>query len=129
VTSGAVAVETPEKQELSDRAELGFRIMRALQQTPKLSQRDLARELGISLDAVNSCLKVLVNRGCITVETFRASDNKIRYAYILTPEGPAEKGRLTTQILKQKSREYDALKAEIAGLKNDVYGENSDKQR
>lgn len=120
MTSGAVAVETPEKQELSDRAEVGFRIMRALQQTPKLSQRDLARELGISMGAVNSCLKVLINRGCNTVETFRASDNKIRYAYILTPEGLAEKGRLTTQFLNQKMRKYEALKAEIEGLKNEV---------
>lgn len=91
MTSGAVAVETPAKQELSDRAELGFRIMRALQRNPKLSQRDQAREVGISLGGVNSGLKVLIDRGCITVETFRASNRKTRYAYVLTSEGLAAK--------------------------------------
>lgn len=80
--------------------------MRALQPNPKLSQRDLAREVGISLGGVNSGLKVLIDRGCITVETFRTS-NKTRYAYVLTSEGLAEK----------------------RGLQDEVCTENSDKQR
>jgi EPS-associated MarR family transcriptional regulator len=129
VTSGAVAVQTPEKQELSDRAEVRFRVMRALQQDPKMSQRDLARDLGISLGGVNYCLKALINKGSIKVENFRASDKKIRYAYILTPEGLAEKGRMTARFLKRKMREYEALKAEIEGLQDEVYIENSDKNR
>ncbi|MGJ8588288.1 MAG: MarR family EPS-associated transcriptional regulator [Yoonia sp.] len=120
VTSDAVAVEGPEKQELSDRAEVRFRVMRALQQDPKMSQRDLARDLGVSLGGVNYCVNALIDQGSIKVENFRASDNKIRYAYILTPEGLAEKGRLTARFLKRKMREYEALKAEIEGLKNEV---------
>lgn len=43
-----------------------------------MSQRDLARELGVSLGGVNYCVKALINRGSIKVENFRASDNKIR---------------------------------------------------
>lgn len=127
MTSGAVAVEAPEKQELSDRAEVRFRVMRALEQDPKMSQRDLARDLGVSLGGVNYCVKALINKGSIKVENFRASNNKIRYAYILTPEGVAEKGRLTARFLKRKMREYEALKAEIERLQNEVYAEHSDK--
>lgn len=85
-----------------------------------MSQRDLARDLGVSLGGVNYCVNALIDQGSIKVENFRASDNKIRYAYILTPEGLAEKGRLTARFLKRKMREYEALKAEIEGLKNEV---------
>lgn len=120
-------MERPEKQELSDRAEVRFRVMRALEQDPKMSQRDLARDLGVSLGGVNYCLKALINRGSIKVENFRASDNKMRYAYILTPEGMAEKGHLTARFLKRKMREYEALRAEIEALKNEACAASGDK--
>ena len=60
VTSDAVAVDSPEDQHLSDRAEVRFRVMRALEQNPQLSQRDLARELGVSLGGVNYCINAVL---------------------------------------------------------------------
>lgn len=94
-----------------------FRVLRVLEDQPDLSQRQIARELDVSVGAVNYCLRALVEKGQIKVRNFRSSDNKLRYAYILTPRGVAEKTRLTGAFLKRKMAEYEALKAEIAALK------------
>ena len=129
VTSDAVAVTPSNNNELSDRAEMRFRVMRALEQDPKMSQRDLARALGVSLGGVNYCLKALIEKGAIKVENFRASDNKMRYAYVLTPDGVGERARLTKRFLQRKIREYDALKAEIDGLQVELGVEPVDSKK
>jgi EPS-associated MarR family transcriptional regulator len=118
VTSDAVAVGSPDDQGLSDRAEMRFRVMHALEQNPNLSQRDLARDLGVSLGGVNYCIKALIDKGAVKTENFRASDNKMRYAYILTPEGISERARMTGRFAQRKMREYEALKAEIDSLRS-----------
>jgi EPS-associated MarR family transcriptional regulator len=93
-----------------------FRVLRVLQDSPDLSQRQIAGEVGVSVGAVNYCLRALVEKGQIKVHNFQCSNNKLRYAYILTPHGVAEKMRLTGAFLKRKVAEYDALKAEIESL-------------
>jgi EPS-associated MarR family transcriptional regulator len=118
MTSDAVAVGSPDDQGLSDRAEMRFRVMPALEQNPNLSQRDLARDLGVSLGGVNYCIKALIDKGAVKTENFRASDNKMRYAYILTPEGISERARMTGRFAQRKMREYEALKAEIDSLRS-----------
>ncbi len=90
--------------------------MRLIEANPTFSQRDIARSLGISLGAVNYCLNALIEVGFVKVGNFRASDNKMRYAYFLTPKGAAEKAALTGAFLQRKTREYEALKAEIDAL-------------
>ena len=97
-----------------------FRVLRVLSDRPGLSQREIARELGVSLGAVNYCLRALVEKGQIKVQNFRASDNKLRYAYILTPRGIAQKAQLTGAFLKRKIAEYEALKAEIEAVKREM---------
>ena len=97
-----------------------FRILRLLESNPQISQRALSRELGISLGSVNYCLKALVQKGQLKISNFRASNNKLRYAYALTPKGVAEKTALTTRFLQGKLKEYDALKAEIESLQEDL---------
>lgn len=101
------------------REDARFRVMRAIEANPACSQRDIAQALGISLGAVNYCLNALIEKGCVKVKNFRASDNKLRYAYILTPRGLAEKGALTGRFLQRKLREYEALKAEIESLQGE----------
>jgi EPS-associated MarR family transcriptional regulator len=64
-----------------------YRIMRLIEAQPDISQRQLARELGISLGGVNYCLNALIERGLVTMDRFRASENKLAYAYALTPKG------------------------------------------
>ncbi|MEO9631497.1 MAG: MarR family EPS-associated transcriptional regulator [Sulfitobacter sp.] len=105
--------------------DIRFRIMRALEANPKLSQRDLAQALGISLGMVNYCLKGLVEKGQVKVSNFRASGNKLRYAYVLTPRGVFERARLTKNFLQRRLAEHEALRAEIAALQEELGAENA----
>lgn len=93
-----------------------FRILNILKDKPDLSQREIADELGVSLGATNYVLKALVEKGQVKVRNFRASNNKLRYAYVLTPSGIEAKARLTAGFLKRKYAEHAALKSEIEEL-------------
>lgn len=94
--------------------------MRELEGNPELSQRELAKSLGISLGIVNYCLKGLAEKGQVKVRNFRASDNKLRYAYVLTPQGLSAKAAMTARFLKRRVAEFEALKAEIEELEMDA---------
>ena len=97
-----------------------FRVMRLLENDPRLSQREIAAELGVSLGGVNYCLRALVDKGYVKVRNFRASGNKLGYAYLLTPRGVGEKARLTRDFLRRKQAEYEALRAEIESLEAEL---------
>ena len=105
--------------------DIRFRVMRALEANPQLSQRDLAKTLGISLGVVNYCLKGLVEKGQVKVSNFRASGNKLRYAYVLTPRGVLERARLTKNFLQRRMAEHEALRAEIAALQEELGSESA----
>lgn len=98
------------------REDVRFRLMRLLENDPELSQRDMARTLGISLGGVNYCLNALTDMGFVKVANFRASNNKFRYIYVLTPTGILEKSKLTSRFLQRKMQEYEILKSEIDAL-------------
>ncbi|MBY5974861.1 MarR family EPS-associated transcriptional regulator [Ferrimonas balearica] len=99
-----------------------FRLLRLLAESPEMSQRDLARTVGISLGSVNFQLKALVDKGMIKLGNFSANPDKRRYAYILTPRGMAAKAALTRRFLARKRAEYDALRVEIEALQSEVDG-------
>ena len=105
--------------------DIRFRVMRALEANPQLSQRDLAKTLGISLGVVNYCLRGLVEKGQVKVSNFRASGNKLRYAYVLTPRGVLERARLTKNFLQRRMAEHEPLRAEIAALQEELGAELS----
>lgn len=109
---------TARRSELQEDAR--FRVLRLLQDNPELSQRDLAEAVGISTGAMHYCLKALVDKGLIKLGNFSAADDKRRYAYILTPKGMSEKAALTTRFLRRKRAEYQALKAEIDALQQEL---------
>ena len=94
--------------------------MRVLADNPRISQRELARELDISLGRLNYCLKALVEKGWVKMENFSKSDRKLRYAYLLTPKGMAGKARLTNRFLQRKLQEYEQLKVEIERLRSEA---------
>ena len=100
--------------------EARFQILRLLHEDPSLSQRDLGERVGVSLGAVNYCLKALIERGLVKAGNFSASQNKLGYSYLLTPSGIAEKVRLTSRFLACKKTEYDALRIEIETLSREV---------
>ncbi len=90
-----------------------FEILRKIKKKPQSSQRELAQELGFSLGKLNYCLKELQIKGLIKIENFKKNPNKINYLYVLTPEGLAQKTKLTINFMKRKMKEYDELKEEI----------------
>ncbi len=79
--------------------EIQFEVLRRLHQTPEVSQRTLAQELGVALGSINFCLRALVGKGLVKMQNFGQSKSKLRYAYSLTPAGVAEKSKLTAEFL------------------------------
>jgi len=100
--------------------ELQFRVLRLLESNPHLSQRELSKSLGVSLGGVNYCLNALIAKGSVKIQNFRNNQNKWVYAYLLTPQGLAEKTALTGAFLKHKIQEYQSLKEEIETLSREV---------
>ena len=96
--------------------DLRFRVLRLLENNPKISHRDIAEALGVSAGGVNYCVNALIKVGAVKVQNFRDSRNKLRYAYFLTPKGFAEKSALAGDFLARKLSEYEAIKAEIESL-------------
>ena len=102
--------------------EIHYRILRELERDPQLSQRQLADSLGVSVGKTNYCVRALVEKGLLKVENFRRSQNKLAYAYQLTPHGLAAKARITRRYLEIKRQEYETLRAQIAELEAEVDG-------
>ncbi len=90
-----------------------FDILRAINKKSNISQRILARQLGLSLGKLNYSLKALRGKGLIKIKNFKKNPKKINYLYLLTPKGISEKTKLTLNFMKNKMREYDELKKEI----------------
>ena len=100
-----------------------YRVLALLERSPDISQRELARELGISLGGVNYALRALIEKGMLKAQNFSSSDKKLAYAYILTPKGLAEKSLLTARFLRRKMDEFEALKAEIESLQHALHNQ------
>ena len=106
-----------------------FWVLKLMQDNPGMTQRALAKELGMSLGGANYCLQALVEKGWLKMQNFSKSTNKLGYAYILTPIGIAEKAALTGRFLKRKMQEYQDLKAEIEALQMDMVKPASAKEQ
>ena len=100
--------------------ETHLKLLRHLEENPDVTQRELARELGISLGKANYCLKALINKGLIKAKNFKNSANKRAYLYVLTPQGIEAKARISVRFLQRKMEEYEALRQEIEQLKTEL---------
>ena len=100
--------------------ELQYRALKILEQQPDLTQRELSKKLDISLGKTNYLLKSLIDIGWVKLNSFRKSDNKFGYAYLLTPTGVAEKAAITVSFLKRKKQEYRDLQLEITKLQEEI---------
>ncbi len=96
--------------------EYRYKILKLLEAQPEISQRELAKNLGVSLGKTNFCLKSLIDIGLIKASNFRNSQNKLAYMYLLTPSGIEAKSAITLRFLKSKMQEYEILQAEIKDL-------------
>lgn len=110
---------------LSNNDEIVFCVLRAIEHTPKATQRDIARSARVSLGAVNHCLRALQQKGWVKVQNFRATTARLRYAYVLTPLGLSRKAALTRLFLARKLVEYESLQAEIAQIEAELNDETS----
>jgi len=76
--------------------------------------------VGISLGAVNYCLRALIERGLVKAGNFSRNTNKLGYAYVLTPAGIVEKALLTGRFLRRKLTEFELLRQEIVVLSREA---------
>ena len=109
--------DAPHTSKIGARDELRLKVLRALEVSSDLSQRQLAAELGVSLGGVNYALKALMEKGFVKADNFRKSDNKAAYLHVLTPTGIAEKTSLAAAFLGRKLEEFEMLREEIEALK------------
>ncbi|MCR6653787.1 MAG: MarR family EPS-associated transcriptional regulator [Cellvibrionaceae bacterium] len=100
--------------------ETHYQLIKLIEENPSISQRELAERLEISLGKVNYCLRALINVGWVKAGNFVRSNNKMRYAYVLTPKGLCEKTKITAHFLQKKQAQYESLKIEIARLKSEL---------
>lgn len=97
--------------------EENLKILECIHENPEYTQRELVKELDISLGKVNFLIKALVETGIIKLKRFKNSNNKKAYMYLITPKGINEKIKITKEFLKIKTREYDFLQQEIERLR------------
>ncbi len=97
-------------------------LLRLLNEQPDLSQRELSQALGLSLGKTHYVLHAMLDKGLVKVGNFRRNDNKLAYAYLLTPAGLLEKIAMTRRFLARKEAEFDQLQATIAALRAEVTG-------
>jgi EPS-associated MarR family transcriptional regulator len=97
--------------------EVRYKLLRLIAENPQISQRDVARELGISLGKANYCLKSLIEKGWVKATNFKNSNNKIAYMYLMTPRGIKEKAGVTLRFLHARIHEYEALRVEIERIR------------
>jgi EPS-associated MarR family transcriptional regulator len=69
---------------------------------------------------LNYCLRPLIEKGLVKLGNFQQSKHQLKYAYILTPAGSAQKTAMTGRFLVRKMEDYEALKAEIEKLQQEV---------
>ena len=97
-----------------------YRLLKILQEQPHLTQRELAKTMGVSLGKANFCLRSLIEAGAVKVKNFRGSMHKSGYLYLLTPRGVEEKARVTHSFLACKLAEYEVIQREIEELRLEV---------
>jgi EPS-associated MarR family transcriptional regulator len=111
---------------LSDE-DLHLRVLRLLERDPALSQRQLARALGISVGKTHYALMAVLARGWVKAKNFRRSDNRKAYLYLLTSSGLSGKAQLALHLLQRKRLEHATLMAEIEQLQKEVQVNRSER--
>ena len=95
-----------------------FRLLRQLDDAPEASQRATAEALGISLGRLNAWLRAASDAGLVDITDRSGPDKRARFTYALTARGAARKSHLVDHFLSRKLQEYNALHAELTGVKS-----------
>jgi DNA-binding MarR family transcriptional regulator len=97
-----------------------LQILEEINNTHSPSQRYLARKLNISLGLANSFVKRLAKKGYVKIMTIPRN----RVKYILTPQGFAEKSRLTYEFIQHSFNLYKEALKKFEGLLNELERRN-----
>jgi EPS-associated MarR family transcriptional regulator len=97
-----------------------YKVIKQIEQDAEISQRQLSKELGVSLGKVNYCLHALIDKGWVKAKNFKNKQNKMAYRYLLTPHGVQQKAVIAKNFLKRKIGEYERLQSEIEVLHSEV---------
>jgi DNA-binding MarR family transcriptional regulator len=93
-----------------------LRLLEALEEEPQVRQVDLAVRLGVTVGTVNWHLKRLAAKGYVKVKKI----GKWRWSYLLTPQGMAEKARLSRAYIQQSMQLYRETREEAWRLLQEV---------
>lgn len=104
--------------------QLALSVLRLMSERPDMTQRQLAQSLGVSLGKTNFIVRAVLSRGWVKAENFRRSNNKLGYIYVLTPQGIAQRVRLTQTFIARKEQEYELLRGEIDRLRTEMVNLN-----
>ena len=107
------------QQDISEQ-QLALSVLRLMSDRPDLTQRQLAKSLGVSLGKTNFIVRAVLALGWVKAENFRRSNNKLGYIYVLTPQGIAQRLRLTQTFVARKEQEYELLRREIDRLRTEM---------
>jgi DNA-binding MarR family transcriptional regulator len=106
---------------MDSQTEQDLRILEHIERDPDITQADLAARLGVAVGSVNWYLKRLVNKGYIKVRQMQ----RRRLRYLITPQGVAEKARLTASFMQVSMRLYretrEAAKRYLAEIRQAGY--------
>jgi DNA-binding MarR family transcriptional regulator len=89
-----------------------LRMLEAVEEDSRVTQRGLAVKLGIALGLTNIYLKRLVRKGyikCVNVQSNRLT-------YLITPRGIAEKARLTYEFIDYSLHLYSEVRQHLRGM-------------
>jgi DNA-binding MarR family transcriptional regulator len=86
-----------------------LRVLEAVHQDSRLTQRGLASKLGIALGLANIYLKRMVHKGYIKVVNVQPN----RISYLITPRGIAEKARLTYEFMDYSLHLYGEVRQHL----------------
>ena len=100
--------------------EAHYKLLKLLEHNPEATQREMARELGVSLGKLNYCLKALIEKGHVKAKNFKNAENKAAYLYVLTPKGLKAKASIAASYLQRKMNEYESLRLEIEKLQAEM---------
>jgi DNA-binding MarR family transcriptional regulator len=92
---------------MNSQIEQDLQILEHIEQNPDITQADLAARLGVAVGSVNWYLKRLINKGHIKVRQMK----RRRLRYLITPQGVAEKARLTASFMQVSMRLYRETRA------------------
>jgi len=97
--------------------ELTYKLLKLIQKSPQLSQREMAEHLGISLGKTNATIKSLIDKGLITIQEVIRQGPKVPFIYNLTPLGIRELPRIAAWYLAQKENQIKELQQEVQEIR------------